>query len=565
MSLENFAESKQLEERSLIKNTDTGVRPSSVINPALTPGSLIQGDPVIYKYHPQSTLALGRSFNPGNVLLPMRPAIQFTEVPLDHGAPSASFKMFFVQTEDQLDTALSLDSKMEASYLGAKASGSSTFKTSYSIKTSSIVVVAKMHINYGRFGLSASATLIDDAKALLTDPKKFSSVFGSRYVNIESRGASASVIISLESVSSDLKLNFINEFSAGGDWGDFGSGSARSKFELLFKRAAKQSRLKVDAMSTGGSNHATLVGAILALGDSANPVKDIEQALSSFMAQFNSSNAVPTEYQVAPMLQFGLDENQIDPWTDFNERLLLNYVREYRLAITALDTLPAVKAGTHAINTIQISPPETLNEIIQLEPDIRSYARSLAENHEALKNDQPIQNINLPSNFNLLYAFASLIESADTPPTLHMSALLTPEQIRAVLRAPRGKRGDLAKAFNPELGTGVAITYKFTAHYPFLTATEIVEYSDGTTREFDEFRYDGLSAYVWIEEPKGAFSPTGEDLWIEWFQKHTGTFKLSASWKLRDKVGRVFIVRLMDVEFEAQNGALKKINIDNYY
>lgn len=528
------------------------------------PGPQIKGDPITYKYHPRSSLSLGRGFLPENVISPCMPSILFEEVPLDHGSPSTHFSLQYVKTEDELDLAIALDTKVEASLLGAKGAGSSTFKSSFTMRKNSIVAVATISIDFGRFGINPKAELSEEAKSLLSKPKEFVRIYGSRFVSIERRGAAASVIISIDEVQNDLKIDFENSFSGSGNFGDSIGGSASMKFNLMFKTALKQSRLRVDAVTTGGSGPSALVDSLLALVDLENATTAIHKVLSTFLGQFNKDNAVPIEYMTAPMSQFKLDELGIDPWTDDKERLLTRYCRDYRNALTLKSLLPSVISGTHIFCTML--PPDTVEMLKNLEPQLDELLSYLSIYHEALKTGSGPQGELTqhfyPPNF---HYFINRLEEAETPPTLTMSAPLNPQQLRAVLRSNRGKRYEAALQFDETITPEISIIWGLNAHYGLFSAQEICEYSDGHKTIWDETPISTNIGFLWVTEPRNATSIATEDLWFDWFAKHQGVFDVKIYLNVRDKADRTFTIRLFDTHFEAHNGTLTNFDIQMYY
>jgi hypothetical protein len=549
----------------LVKADTQDKKTSTALNNPLTtlnkPGSTIESDPTFYKYHPQSSLALGRSFDHKDVTRPMRPALTFTEYSMDKGSPQAYFSLEFVTNEDQLDIAMSLDSKVEASYLAAKASGSSTFSMGFKVKKDSIVVVAKLYKDFGRYGIKEGACLVQDAVDLLGNPKSFVQTFGDRYVSIERRGASACVVISIESAATDLKLDFKNEFSGSGGWGKL-SASAEMKFEFLFKQAVKQSRLSVEAVATGGDNIANLAQTIKGLKDTDTAISAIQQMLNDFLAQFTPDKGVPIAYSVSSLSQFKLDESNLDLWTDDKERELSNLVREYRMAHDALDAIPALREGSHVFNKLWPYLKELTDWIVSCEAFIESHIDELVEYHTALKNGHPQRVIQFPA---AVSQYSSMMDQALTPPHINFGAPLNDAQIRAVLRAKRGDRYRVAKQFDSSL-IGIALLMGVeSVQFGLFTATEFVRYSDGGFRQFKEYPYDGHGSGLWYEEPNVGSDSTDEDNWVEWFAKHKGRFKLTAGWLVRDVAERVFEISIMDVEFESQNGTLIYLDIKHYF
>ena len=167
---------------------------------------VVEGDPQFYFYYPHSALGLGLGFDPADTSVPKRPCIAGKKEPIDPGAVGTQFQMTYVKNWNQLNTAMRTDAKIDASYLTFKGNAEYTIDTSSAFEFNSITIVLRAWSDFGRWGLTADAKLIDEAHDdLQKDPRKFASKCGIRYVAIERRGATVSAVITLASVGTEFK------------------------------------------------------------------------------------------------------------------------------------------------------------------------------------------------------------------------------------------------------------------------------------------------------------------------------------------------------------------------
>jgi hypothetical protein len=107
-------------------------------------------------------LALGRGFDPADPAQDVKlPCISFSAIPLDAGAPSTRADMTYVRNADQLNTAMHVDAKIDAAYLGAKVGGGFSIDTSNSFSSDSITVILTAITDFGRWGLDKTAGLTE--------------------------------------------------------------------------------------------------------------------------------------------------------------------------------------------------------------------------------------------------------------------------------------------------------------------------------------------------------------------------------------------------------------------
>lgn len=404
------------------------------------------GDPVEYAYSDHSSLALGRGFNPKDVTAnPKASCILWTSEQLDPGPPSTNFNMLYVNDYDEMNFALGVDSKVDASYLGNSAGGHTKVDASFLTKKNAITVILRANTNFGRWGIKAGATLTDQAKVWLGKPKVFEDRCGSRYVSIEGRGASVSALITLDSVSKDVKLAFESEMSGSGGWGPL-SAKASLIFRTEAKSASRQDRLEVQVFATGGSGLGGLSDTVKSLMKSDTGIEQATQALGTFLAQFNSTNAAVVYYRVSSMEDFGWDPAGIDPWTDLKEQKLRALAQEYRRVSYLLDIENHVIDGSHPLALVLDTTD--IDWIKQDIPRSQAYRDNLAKYHQTCKlNSSPIDPF-CEFPFNRVSPVVEAFLFILNPPRVVIHVVgLSEDQTKVVLNAPPEFRLGYAKQF----------------------------------------------------------------------------------------------------------------------
>lgn len=520
-------------------------------------------DPKYYAYHPRTGLALGRGFIPSDVTDVKLPCISSTAVHLDGGAVSTELKMSYVNKYSHAFQSLGLDTKVEASYLGTKANVGLTLKTESQFSKSNIVVILTAKSDFGRWGIGADYRLTDSAQKLLVDSEKFSDTCGSRYVAIERRGSSVSAIITLQFVSAEDKSSFDAEFSVSGGWGAV-SAKASAKLSTLLKRAASRDQINVEIFTTGGPGLGNLGEAIKELARSkSDPLTAIQNALGAALSGFTPANAVPLEYTVASMEQFGWDPSGYGLYTDYHEESLRRIADEYRDTYKDIQIVKEMKEGTHILNKLlSLFVVDALVKHLKYAED---DLESLRQSHSKCKNELTVSYCEYRRTVDLLTE--NILEVLH-PPRIDFIVpwLKSNPEIRLVLNAPKGKRYLTAAQFDPRLANGFGIGLQAVGTNVFsvqLWTSFTMIKGDGTTEKYEqywsEWPYKNGDQYTWaIESPNGAGAIPGqvplEDEFHEWFKTGRGKFEGQTYLRVKDASGeRSFDLKLMDAVFEVNN------------
>ena len=366
----------------------------------------VEADPSYYDFHPMSVMSLGLGFLPNNVAVPKIACIEAQHIDLEGGALSTQFFTNLVTNSEQLKYALSLDGKVDASYLAFKGGATFSFKTDFSSQEDSVTLVIQARSEYGRKGLGPPH-LTDDAKKLLSDPKAFANTCGTRFVDVERRGASADAIITLFGLSREEKSSITTGTSGSGGWGQL-SASASLNFQAELQKAAKTGRASIQVVATGGNGIGALGDTIKGLSAHPNSLAAIEAALSIYLNQFNSQNSVPIGFHVASMESFGWNPSSEDLWTIQKERKLRAIVEAYRSTADAIDTASAIAAGTDI--RIPIMAPPQISAVVEAVPAWQRLLDHMAEAHKKCKQNEDLnacEDITAPPSLSLIPAIPS--------------------------------------------------------------------------------------------------------------------------------------------------------------
>ncbi|TGQ20038.1 MAG: hypothetical protein E5V67_09270 [Mesorhizobium sp.] len=514
-----------------------------------------EADPRFYGYSEKTALALGLGFEPRDITDFKRPCIDFVKTQLDAGPSSTNFSLTYVKDASQLDFATHVDSKANAAFLVFKANASFSMDTKFAYDANSISVVMTAETHYGRWGLDPKAKLTPEATALLTTPTKFAETCGTRYVAVEDRASSISVLITLLSVDTDIMTSFQSEFGGSGGWGQL-SASAQAKFSFALSLAAQQDRLVVGLGAVGGKGLGGLKDSIESLAQiEKDPAAAILKALGNALAGFDANNAAPILYTVASMEQFGFDASAIDPWTDLRERNLRGIVAEYRRAAEELDVVSGLGDGTFPLS--KVLPQADIDSALRRKPDLQTYVNALAAQHHKCKENLADAACDIPPGRVVL--FDSWFWNKLKPPRFYVVDFHLDEAARrVVLAAKKGNRIYVAKTFNPAVDVVRPILTFRGDQYLYTIRNGFHYYRDNTDNASDAEAYVG-QAYLWVEEPTYR-NPNIEDADLEWYSKHpSGSYEGYAYFEVVDKMGRKFRLNYADVSWTVSGGRITQI------
>ncbi|MEZ0605993.1 hypothetical protein ACAX43_28145 [Paraburkholderia sp. IW21] len=248
-------------------------------------------DPRTYLYSEDSVLAVGKNFSPNDITEPKFPCIHFTSaVPLDNGPPSTSFHLYYVRNIDEIETVENREIKADVNINKIGAAGDIKSEIKNATTEDSVVIVVSASTDFGRWQIPSSASLVQEAKDVLSDGWDFEKLCGSRYVSIERRGAVASAAIIIGHVTKDFKDTVARDITVKGGYAEIGATATMAVNNELHK-ASKQDRVQVQVTATGGGGLGTLAQIVSTGVKESDAISVVEKGLSDFLTHFKSDNA----------------------------------------------------------------------------------------------------------------------------------------------------------------------------------------------------------------------------------------------------------------------------------
>jgi hypothetical protein len=354
----------------------------------------VDPDPNSYSFYPTSVLSIGVGFSPNDLSRAKAPCIDGKPEALEAGALGTAFQANLVTNSAQLKQSMSIDTKVDASYLAFSGGGHFNFKDDSLFTSDSVTVVVTATTEFGRVGYKKRPKISDDVKALLQDGPAFAKTCGTRYVAIERRGASVSAILTISSVHTEDKQTIVADMHASGGWGPL-SGKASTDFQQELTRAATSGRLNFQLVATGGPGFGPLGDVVASLTTNPQSLSAIEKALGDYIKQFTSENSVPIGFEVGSMSDFGWDPNSVDLWNLQKEKQLRAIVKNYRHIESLVESGRSIVEGNDPRTSLL--NPKQLKAIIDALPMYESYMQTLAEAHKSCKEKTDLKTCTIPS------------------------------------------------------------------------------------------------------------------------------------------------------------------------
>jgi hypothetical protein len=526
------------------------------------------GDPRTYKYHPSLTLALGKGFNPADVLDSKPHFLKFTPVQIDAGTGVKNVEAYYVSSFEEFSTALSWDSKASASALGSKASFSTKFGLNAGYSDTSVIIVLHASADFGRFGIGQDYQLRDDAAQVLKDtPSDFLFRYGNRYVESERRGAAISIVLTLDNVSSSFKSSLKSSASAGGKFGPI-KGSASTELAIEVSAAFKHGRASGSVFAAGAQT-AMLEQVLKGLGaGSSDPFAALTGALASTLAALDTNSGIPIQYYVADMKTMGVDDQLIDLWDDYRENLLRGFAEEYGEAVLEATLLrefaePDSVYGRLVRYAFGGGGVAFIDKMIAGLSSLETYIAAVAKAHSDLKKSVARTTVDVPVRPNIIPS--SLMKKLMVSPTIsYFAPDFDDVEIARILAAPPGQRLAAAQFIKSDI-KGIGITAGLDGIGLVSRAAKSI-YSDGTVQLSGTTGASEGGAWIYCIEPNSAGYSTEEQNLLDWAAKHVGEYSIDECSVVEDFVGRQFTIPRLRISFQADGTKLNwfKLKILNF-
>ena len=526
------------------------------------------GDPLTYKYHPDSVLSLGFGLSPNDITQPKVKCITATQVSLDSGPPSTELTVNYVRNFEEFveESGMEVKADVNLKVISEKIDLQTKYK--YVNNENNVTVLVKAVTDFGRWGLDDTAKLTESAKALLTDPKKFEAVCGSRYVAIERRGAFVSAAITISNVSNEFKESITSNLTVSGGTAKLGA-SAIAKFNSEMTKAAKQDRLRIEILGNGGGGLGNLSDLLKGVSGKPDALTEVAEGLAAYVRGFTNANAAPYSYTVASMEQFGWDPSTTLPWTDVKEQQLRDMAAIYRYLVSDVSGSEDYLSGGIFYRILGDSRrAQITSNLLKTKEAIKTYAAAYQE----CKDSKTITICNVPD----VRAGSGLSFEIPGPPKVYFRiagtnnnaylAEVTRDKANIVLsrgdpRIPRMEQNpNLEDSLYPidelqlqqlQVFVPGATSYKafLQVQGDFLEVMRIIFVgTDGIERSLTMYEPAGGQAFYWRDyhqQPSAGL----DRLTIIWMNNqlglHEGTFYL----QVKDTLGRTFRIAFLDVSW----------------
>ncbi|MEP1574735.1 hypothetical protein [Roseibium album] len=535
----------------------------------------IEGDPRFYRYHPRSTLALGRNFDHRDITDSKPAAIVSQPVWLDQGAPSSGVEVYYVRNQRELNQTAKRDIHIEGRYLAANASGGYSFDRISKFSSDSISVVFVATVDFGRKALQAGAALTVAASAkLAADPVAFARLYGRRYVSQQRQGAFLTAVITIDALDSYTKNSFTSTLSAGGGIGRF-SAKAKAEFNKIAESASKQSRMRIEVGAVGGDGPEGLAKILTGYArDSADPFGDISSKLKAAMAGFSKENSATIEYTVSPMSDFGLDDSVLPPWYDAQEERLLALADDYRNTLKDLEIVEAYEGGAGPYPRLfphfmefALYNAENASEV---RPIVERYRDAVKAQHASCLAGSGLRACQYPAGRYADQHSGHLflnedLRDRDTVPRAWFKVIavtptddfveLDPVQSAIVLRNDPEARLGVVRYFEPA-ATGYYCWFVFGSAR-VVSYRWVTEWSDGTVRSQQGTGFGEMSINFSEEGIQGSRGDGEEQRILNWMASVSGSHSIRRKFVFIDKANREFEVTYLEATWSASGGQLQ--------
>lgn len=534
----------------------------------------IEADPRFYRYHPRSTLALGRNFDHRDVTDSKPAAIVSQPVWLDQGAPSSGVEVYYVRNQRELNQTAKRDVHIEGRYLAADASGGYTFDGISKFSSDSISVVFVATVDFGREALQAGAALTEAASAELTaDPVAFARKYGRRYISQQRRGAFLTAVITIDALDSYTKNSFTSTLSAGGGIGSF-SAKAKAEFNKIAESASKQSRMRIEVRAAGGNGPADLAKVLTGYAkDSADPFGDISTTLKAALAGFSKENSAAIEYTVSSMSDFGLDDSVLPPWYDTQEERLLALADDYRNTLKDLDVVEAYESGAGPYPRLFPKFMEfalyNAENVSEVRPIVERYHGAVKAQHATCLAGRSPRVCDFPAgryaDHRIKQRFLNEeLRDRDTVPKAWFEVIavtptddyvkLDPVQSAIVLRNDPAARLNAVRYFEP---TATEYYCWFAYGGQVVSYRWVTEWNDGTVRSQQGTGFGEM--YLTFSEDGGQRSRSNgeEQRILNWMASVSGSHSLRRKFVFIDKANREFEVTFLEATWSASGGQIQ--------
>lgn len=254
-----------------------------------------------YNYHAQSNMTLGKGFDPLYPDVDKRLCYSFEAHPAEEGALETSLDAYAVSNTRDLTIALGMDHKVDGKFLMFSGGGQFVLDTNFRFTKNSVSLVLVAKSEFGRRMLKNEQLYPQYAELLKEGSyNEFIEYCGSRLVTTEFRGASVSVVITLENVADEQKVRIVTDAHGSGQIGPIG-GEAKSHFEALYHQKASSKEVRYKIFARGGTGLKSLDLTVASMIGNGETIDKIAEGLRKFVGEFDEKHAVPIRFATMPI------------------------------------------------------------------------------------------------------------------------------------------------------------------------------------------------------------------------------------------------------------------------
>lgn len=340
----------------------------------------------VYLYHPNSTMALGRGFEPNILSEPKINCLDFKrKSDVQNGAATnTTFLMRTVSSREELKRKLGVDFNLDARYLSASASTNFDLdkESNFEEHTLNVLVVASSE--YGSVSMD-NPQLTASAKQMIDNGHHdlFKSQCGSHLVTNEIMGVRVGVLLTIRNVSSKTA----DEMKAGMSL-EYKTGAMDLKFKTslsnLVNQASATNSLEISIYATGSTGVDKLGGLAKVLSAQEGALDKIQEELGNYLKEFSASNAVAIRFMAKPF-GFGYEAKYENLWKAHYERKIQRIAEVYRKLDYQIDTAGKIKEDKDL--RAMLMTEEEIDNLYEEMLAAQDYLDELVELHNSCQKD----------------------------------------------------------------------------------------------------------------------------------------------------------------------------------
>ena len=318
---------------------------SSIIYINMSP-DLALSESLLFDYHPNSTFALGRGFEPNTLTETKLNCVDFDRKADITGdaATTTIFNMRVVSSSEDLKRALGIDYSLDARYLQTKGNANFNLnnESAFGEKTLNVVILASSE--FGTWSMS-NPRLTPYAQSLINNVRHdvFRSECGSHFVTHEVLGVKTAILLTIRNLSNTFDSKVKNHVGFNYSSGEM-SVDFKNEVNSVVNQAYERGSLEITIFTTGGSGVKDLKDIVSQISSKKSALDNIQTELGKYLEKFNAQNAVPVRFMAKPF-GFGFENAYENIWKAHNERKIQRIAAAYRKLDNQIETAKNIYKG----------------------------------------------------------------------------------------------------------------------------------------------------------------------------------------------------------------------------